>query len=286
MRKLRFKNLLVMLSAFLIMLSFNFTAKAAGETINIKIAPADQSLFQEVYTKLTGVASDGSTRRDLDLEFKTTQVAPSDTKLLRYSNGTVVFNLEGFQKATDKSRKRALNNFIDALQDSPVSQQTQQNIFNTMKDADSDVARLLVPMLIDSTEADLFNATRILKPFLPFVRIVFGIGAFVIIILLIFSSIVDLCFIGLPVAREAMSKKGNENGGKIPFVSADAESVVKEYESNLGSSGKYKNVYVAYFKRRAITYIVLAICILYLVVGELGGVIAWLMSLGDGLLGK
>src|SRR5690606_7399930 len=133
--------------------------------------------------------------------------------------------------------------------------------------------------------ADLYTAMKWIAPLLPIVRVIFGIGALLITLLLIGTTIVDMAFIGLPIAREQLQTRQDEKGGgKIPFVSSDAVSVVRDVESSLESSRSYKNVYLLYFKRRVLTYIILSICLLYLVVGELGGLIAWLLKLGSGVV--
>lgn len=108
----------------------------------------------------------------------------------------------------------------------------------------------------------------------------------IISIALIGSTIIDLAFMGLPFAREGMQNSADSKGrGRVLFVTSEAHSVIKESESSLDSSGGYKNVYFMYFKRRAMTYLILSICLLYLVVGELGGLIGWVLSLGNGIVG-
>lgn len=197
------------------------------------------------------------------------------------------FNATFFEKATNDSRKTALKQFVENLQLSGMTEQSQQRVFDQMQAGNKEINRVLIPMVMDSSSADLYGAMRVVAPFLPFVRVVFGIGAILITLFLVGSTILDLVFIGLPIARESMSKgKDGASGGKPGFISTDAQSVINETESNVGSSGGggYKNAYILYFKRRALTYIVLAFCLLYLVVGELGGLIAWLMSLGDGVV--
>lgn len=192
----------------------------------------------------------------------------------------IVFNAGAFSRASEKTVKQNMQVFVDELQSSQVSPETQQYIFDLISGANRDASVILVPMLMDSTSADLYTAMNIVDPFLQFMRVVFGLGAIVIVLLLATSTIIDLCYIGLPMAR------GDEKDGKpgLPFVSWDAESVVKEVESSLGGDGGYKNAYVIYFKRRAFTYIILAICLLYLVAGELGGVISWFLNLASGLV--
>lgn len=256
----------------------------SGKKHTIQIPANDKAAVAELYSVFkTGGAKD----KQLILEMNTNSpVKGEDLTVIDIATdgSTITFNNENFQNATERSRKDAMGAFIEGMQNSPVSQQTQQNVVDTMSTIDDDVSRMLIPLVFDSTKADIFTAMAWIAPFLPIIRAVFGLGAILIILLLVGSTIVDLAFIGLPIARESMQNKGEQKGGKIPLVSMDAVSVVKETESGVDSSGGYKNVYVLYFKRRILTYLILAICILYLVVGELGGLIAWLLTLGSGLV--
>jgi hypothetical protein len=245
-------------------------------TVAVVLPEGDQKILEETISKQTA---------NLTLDPQKNGGKSGSANLFSGNN----FNAASFEKATSDSREIALKQFVDNIQVSGMSDQSQQRVFDQMQSGNKEINRVLVPMVMDSTSADLYSAMRVVAPFLPAVRIIFGVGAILITLLLVGSTIVDLVFIGLPVAREAMSKGKDDGGGgsKPSFVTADAQSVINETESNVGSSGGnggYKNAYILYFKRRAITYIVLAFILLYLVVGELGGLISWLMTLGDGLV--
>lgn len=269
------KKLFTSVAFMLIMLmSITMTAFAA----DINIPSTDAKAVEDIITKL-------NTDKRLDVELKP-NATTQDTKLIKVNGTKITFNEEAFNEATEKSKKAALKAFVKELQNSSVSEQSQQKIIDDMSLADSNVSRMLIPLVMDSTSADIYTAMRWLGPILPIVRVIFGVGAICISLFLIGSTIVDLCFIGLPIAREGLQNRGeNKGGGRVPFVSSDAVSVIKETESSLDSSGGYKNAYLVYFKRRVLTYIILSICLLYLVVGELGGLIAWILSLGDGVVG-
>lgn len=139
----------------------------------------------------------------------------------------------------------------------------------------------LLTSLFANTKADLFTAMKWFSPFQGTVGLILGIGVIFIILLLIASTTFDLVYIGLPMARNVMDGKADQQGKERPFgVSTDAVRVVNENESDKGSGG---NMYVAYFKKRVITYIILAICILYLVSGQLSNVIGWLLGQVSGI---
>ncbi|SFM42443.1 hypothetical protein SAMN03159341_13236 [Paenibacillus sp. 1_12] len=280
-RKVSFLFLFIMVFSLCMGAVGAFAAEDGSYDIkSIAIPSGDKKHMKEVWGKM---GTDGDYLR---MEFKAnTGNENNDTRLLSYedSSNTIKFNNSNFKAATDKSRKNALGIFVEELQRSPVSEQTQQNIMNSLSATNSDVSLLLIPLVMDSTSADIYTAMKWLSPILPVVRILFGIGAIIISILLIGSSIMDLVYIGLPIAREGMDSRSEKNG-KPKFVSNDAVSVVKETESSLDSTGGYKNAYLMYLKRRSLTYIILSICLLYLVVGELGGLIAWILNLGSGVV--
>ncbi len=140
----------------------------------------------------------------------------------------------------------------------------------------------LLTSLFANTKADLFTAMKWFSPFQVTVGLILGIGVIFIILLLIASTAFDLVYIGLPMARNVMDGKAEQSGKPRPFgVSTDAVRVVNDNEGdNKGTGG---NMYVAYFKKRVVTYIILAICILYLVSGQLSNVIGWLLGQVSGI---
>lgn len=265
---------------FMLLISFApLSALAVGENTSVHVVKT--SNIGKLCASMKEVSKNDETFFRVDLAAKSksseVQVFTCDSELK--------FNKEAFDNGTEKSRKKVMQNLVIALRESPIEDQEQQNIVDQLSAKDSDVSRIMIPIMMDSTSADLYTALKWVSPLLPIVRVIFGIGAIAISLFLIGSTIVDLCFIGLPVMRESMTSNAEGKGGKIPFVSSDAVSVIKETESSADSSGGYKNAYLVYFKRRVVTYIILSICLLYLVLGELSGLISWLLSLGDGIVG-
>jgi hypothetical protein len=276
--------LTILLSMFL---TFGFGVLVAfgaddPSIVTLSMGVTDTSAMTDVFKKFS---VEGKEIAPLKVELKPGADTTKDILFSYTAEGKLTFNQYAFDNATEKTKKAAMKKFILGLQGSLVAEQTQQSIIDTLNGTSSNVSRMLIPLVMDSTSADIYTAMKWVKPILPIIRIAFGVGAIVVTLLLIASTIADLCFIGLPIARENLQSKGDQSkGGKIPFISADAMSVVKETEAALDSSGGYKNAYLMYFKRRVLTYIILSICLLYLVVGELGGLISWLLSLGSGVV--
>ena len=165
------------------------------------------------------------------------------------------------------------------------SDSDRQAIYNEIKDGCGEANAAMVAALFSDTKADMFSALNIFSPFNGVIGTILGIGVYIIIILIVASTAMDIAYINFPIARNFMygKDKGGEGGGKSskPWgVTSDAWSVVNECEA--GGDKGYKNANVAYFKRRALTYIVVSILILYLLSGQIAGLIAWLMQLVSG----
>lgn len=269
------KSVLVTLLLTLVMLLSSITVFGADlNTVVVNVPSSDSQALGQAFSGYGGKDSE-----------KLQPKAGSDwtAQTLVSVNGTkITFNQGAFEQATDKSRKKAVEAFVDRLSKSEVSDQTQQNIFESMSNSDRQIQAMMIPLIFDSTSADLYTAMKWVTPLLGILRVVLGVGAIILVVLILGSTLMDCIYIGIPMAR------GNKDGGNSndkPFgVSYDAISVVKEVESSLDGNSKYKNGYIIYLRRRAITYFVLGLCLLYLIVGELGGLMAWLMSLGSGIV--
>jgi hypothetical protein len=210
----------------------------------------------------------------------TASTAPGTTKP-SYNINKIQFHPENFKTLRDEDQRNITAEFIKNLQNSDVSKQTQQKLFDDMNNASPEISRLIIPMLMDASSADVYGAMRVVSPFLPLLRVILGIIAIGVVFSLGFFTAMDLFFIGIPFFRDKMQSKGDERGGKIPFVSYDAVSVVNETESGTGDGG-YKNPVIMYFKRRALTIIAVGVCLVYLVFGGLGALFSGFMSLFSG----
>ena len=205
------------------------------------------------------------------------------------------FNGSGFEDIADSAFQQALINEFAKLMASDkyrnrFSDADRQAIYDEIKDNCGQANAAMISALFQDTKADMFSALRIFQPFNGIVGTILGVCVLALIILLIGSTALDMAYINFPIARNFMYGKDKEGGDKSggakkPWgVTADAWSVVNECEGGGGSGGdgKYKNANIAYFKRRIVTYIVVAIMILYLLSGQLAGLIGWLMNLVSG----
>lgn len=206
--------------------------------------------------------------------------------LLKVDGENIKINKTVWNEAKQSDVTKSVRNFVDALTNSGADADAVQQVMTNLQESDTDVSSVMLPMIFESTKGDMYQAYKITSPFLELLSIVLGVGAVILILLLLFSTVMDLAYIGLPVWREAQQSK-NGNSNKNPFgVSYEALTTVKEVEKGLGGGdGGYRNAYLLYFRRRALTYIILAICIMYLICGGLSGIIGFVLSLVSGITG-
>ncbi|HBE9444518.1 hypothetical protein [Clostridioides difficile] len=239
--------------------------------VEIKIPQGDQKALGEIAEKINSADKGGQE----PLQAKDPEVNLTGTAF-QVSEGAIKFNTKEFSQADNKSAKQNLRAFVNELKKSQVSDETQQYIFDLISQNNADASVMLIPIIIDSTRADMFTGMKIVGPFLEIFRVAAGVASIIIIVLLIASSIVDLVYIGVPI--------GDRDNKKPMFISPEAISAVRESVSSISSGGQFKNAYVVYLKRKVFSYIILSICLLYLIAGELGGVIGWFLNLASGLV--
>lgn len=205
--------------------------------------------------------------------------------LLRVENDVIEIDKSVWNAAKQSDVTKSIRYFVDALSNVDADADAIQQVMTSLQESDPDVSSVMLPMIFESTKGDMYQAYKITSPFLELLSIVLGVGAVILILLLLFSTVMDLAYIGLPVWREAQQAK--DGGKKNPFgVSYEALTTVKEVEKGLGGGdGGYRNAYLLYFRRRALTYIILAICIMYLICGGLSGIIGFVLSLVSGITG-
>ena len=144
-----------------------------------------------------------------------------------------------------------------------------------------------------SITADTETAVRSISGFTG--AISFALGVLVVLITLgmtLFSAF-DLCYIAFPVFREKcedartggnrfMTKTDKTSGeSKLRFVTDDAQFAVTAADTT--QSGK--NPFIIYFKKRIISYIVLAILLFILLSGNITVLTSLAIGLVDGILG-
>lgn len=173
-----------------------------------------------------------------------------------------------------------LEEFVYALNDDSlkISKESKQAMYATVQNGiRSDIAPLL-SKIVDGIKPDIWGASAFIYPFSSVIGTVLGVVTIIIITLLIFSTFCDMAYLSSAGTIETLSEDIFDSEHP-PFVSREAIITAKEYHE-----GKViQNIYLLYFKKRCITYIVLAVAILYLISGQISTLISWILGLASGI---
>ena len=219
-------------------------------------------------------------------------IAGGDATVFTVAKGgaSVTFRSGTFLALTEAERKEAMSSFVTKLSNAGVTADTSQGVYDWLS-SQADVKgmdTILLTLIFKDTKADLATAMKWFSPFNGLVGMILGVAVIILIVLLIGSSALDLVYISYPIFRESRDNS-NAGSGKPPMgISRDAWDLVKTYEgSNAGGgegSAKHGNIIWAYLKKRLFTYIIMAICILYLISGSLAGLIGSVLNLVSGIV--
>lgn len=144
----------------------------------------------------------------------------------------------------------------------------------------------ILSQTMEQVGPDFVTANRIFAPIAPLLSTIMGLGAILIMAFLGIHIVIDLAYITLPVARLALGDSdgggnggggGKNIGGKL--VTSEAKHAVQEAEQN-GKSGLGK-----YFKARIFSLVILGLCLVYLVQGQIYVMIGWILDAVGGFLG-
>lgn len=211
---------------------------------------------------------------------------------LQNSGGVLTFEPENFINETDKKQKQLVKNFMTAVIDADLSAEGTTSIMDALNsDERIDMSIYLIPYMFDEMRGDVIGGAQFISPLLPVINIVIGIGALIILALLIVHTVYDLLIIVVPFLRSKVIDKSNssgstKDGGRPAFVSEAAWSAIKEAEASIsGNDGSYKSALWTYFKRRLPEYVVMVIVIAFLVLGGFGNLVQALLSLGQNYTG-
>lgn len=178
---------------------------------------------------------------------------------------------------------------------------------------DDRLDRILASSMFSGVKANLYSGYRAFKPFVDVINTILGVVAVALVVLLIASTLVDLIFLSCP--EKIMNFR--DSSGVIqyrgrhskevpvpPFISTEAieafyrsQIVLSQtsrgvaYNANINSTKSSRieghsvvdeNIYLSYFLMRAPSYILLAICIAFLISGGLSGLIGFVLRLTSG----
>ena len=172
-----------------------------------------------------------------------------------------------------------------------VSEDTKNDWLTQLQTCDGVGSKLMTTILAD-TKPDYVTANRIWKPFSGPVGTIMGLGAIVIMAFLGLTMVADICYMTIPMFRGFLEGEGGDNAAsknKSKIISFEAMNAVAQAENAGGGTGSQtggtgKLALGIYLKRRIVMLIVLGVCLLYLVQGQIFTLVGWILDLLSGFL--
>lgn len=201
---------------------------------------------------------------------------------------------DAFQTMTSKAQTQAVediatysNEAIDNDKAQGVSESTVTNWWKELQSKPG-VGSKFMNEILKNTKPDFVTANKIYQPFSGLVSTLIGVVVVLIMALLGLNMAADIAYITLPPVRILVADGDGGEGkpAKSKIFSYDAIYAVRAVEEESDSSrGGGRQSLGIYLKRRIFALILLGICLLYLVQGQLYTAVGWLLDLVSGFLG-
>ena len=189
----------------------------------------------------------------------------------------------------DDTAYKAKNGMVTG--DSEVTDETVSDFLTAIQNC-SGMGSTLLASILQNTKPDFVTANRWYKPFSGPVSSVIGLLCILIVALLGLSMALDIFYITIPFVQLALDDNdsdGNNNSRLSKLVSSSARSAVKTQVDGGGSggqSGSYnKSALATYAKGRWKEMLLLGVCLLYLVSGNIYSLVSQFINLMSGFLG-
>ena len=201
-----------------------------------------------------------------------------------------------FNKLTSSAQTELVKDIADKSYDaeetqSNVSEDTIQTWWKELQTKDGAGSKFL-NVILENTKPDFVTANKIYEPFSGIVGTVMGIIAVVGMGSLGIVMVADIFYIVIPPVRMLVSEEGGEPGGgrgsrrgASKIFSDDALYSVRVAEESDDAGGSKKQALGVYLKRRIPMLILLGICLLYLVSGQIYTLVGYILDLVSGFLG-
>lgn len=206
-------------------------------------------------------------------------------------NGGFTVKEDEFQTLTSSAQTSFVEDVAQQSQNAidkeeNVSESTVQNWWKELQSING-IGSKFMNEILKNTKPDFVTANAIYQPFSGVVGTVMGVIAVLLMAFLGIVLVCDICYIALPPVRNLVADEdGHGKIAKSKMFSYDAIYAVQCAEQNSDNgSGGGKQALGIYLKRRIVMLIILGICLMYLVNGQIYTAVGWILDLVSGFLG-
>lgn len=278
-RQKRYAILLLIILGIAIWLSpfYNLSVKAAGTNPTITLANVTNTELNNIKKAVndinTQINNDDSIGTTKNYKFVSINKADKD------NNYDFELDMTTYENWSAEEKQLVMEYALNGIKDSGISKINRTKLYNFVSDSDETTSNM-VRQLSTSVKGDFASAYASFKPFSGVVGWVLGIFTLFIFGALGLTLVIDIAYLVIPIVQEVLSK--SKPSEKPMWVSTEAWTAVKEAEKGEA----VKTPMGVYFKLKTKQFLALGICLLYLVSGQIFGLIANIMDLFSGLLGE
>lgn len=198
-------------------------------------------------------------------------------------------NEDEFNTLTSAAQTQVVEDIAEASYDAVevkdnVSDSTVQNWWKELQTKDG-VGSKFLNEILKNTKPDFVSANKIYQPFSGLVGTLMGLGAVITLALLGLVTVADILYITIPPFRMMVADKEDTRGGKpvkSKIFSHAALYAVETSENMQTGKGTALGIYL---KKRIFELIILGICLMYLVQGQIYVFVGRILDLLQGFLG-
>lgn len=194
-----------------------------------------------------------------------------------------------FQQLSSKAQTQVVNDIAlysnEAVEDDKVSGVEQSTVQTWWKQLQTKqgVGSKFMTEILQNTKPDFVAANQIWQPFAGPLGVLLGIIAVATMTLLGIVMAADIMYITIPPVRMMVGEDGEKGKlAKSKIFSHDALLAVRTVEEG---DGEGKQALGIYLKRRIPALILLGICLVYLINGQLYTLVGFILDLLNGFLG-
>lgn len=192
--------------------------------------------------------------------------------ILVYTPDDGLFSFSGsrYSVLSTKKKLKFMETALEMVAESQLDARTKNKMYHFIEQQDDKITAS-INFLDKNVNSDFVTAKNVILPFTGPVSTALGVLSLVIFIMLTLSSAIDIAWLVIPLVRLLFKEDKN---GKPFMITKEAYS--SEVDSN--RSDGYKSALTLYLQRRGKVFIVMGVCLIYLVSGQLYDLIVWIID--------
>lgn len=192
--------------------------------------------------------------------------------ILVYTPEDGLFSFSGsrYSVLSTKKKIKFMETALEMVAESQLDARTKNKMYHFIEQQDDKITAS-INFLDQNVNSDFVTAKNVILPFTGPISTALGVLSLVIFIMLTLSSAIDIAWLVIPIIRVVFKEDKN---GKPFLITKEAYS--SEVDAN--RSDWYRSALTLYLQRRGKVFIVMGVCLIYLVSGQLYDLIVWIID--------